>query len=98
MQDNQKLYAVKPKAAPFKDVLSKKKAYMEVFGGNIGQKVLEDIVINAGFYSPELDLDPQRLAENAGKRKVVFGILNTLVADIEEVKPTKLKKESIHDY
>ncbi|MCG8394202.1 MAG: hypothetical protein MI745_14080 [Pseudomonadales bacterium] len=75
--------------SPFTNDKEKQKAYRKVFGDELGSKVLQDILKEAGWFSPYVPnpRSPDNMGASLfdqGKKFVCYTVLNTMSVVIKE--------------
>lgn len=59
-----------------------RKDYAEVFGGEAGTRVLNDLVKRCCIFEPTLDMNPHAMAFNDGRRAVMVHIIEMSNEDV----------------
>lgn len=73
-------------------ITSLKQDYVDVFEGEAGKRVLDDLAKRCFIFKSTLDKDTNRMAFNEGQRSIVLHIQNTLKIDIEKTKKFMLEQ------
>lgn len=84
-------FVIHQAASPFNDAKERQETYKNVFGTVEGQKVLQDILFEAGYFSayypnPKNPDNASQAIFNMGKREVCLDLLNTLTLHLKEYK------------
>jgi len=58
---------------------AKRTEYISLFSGELGRKILNDLIANHCVLSATFSSDPYRTAFNEGQRNVVLRILNMII-------------------
>jgi hypothetical protein len=56
--------------------------YAEVFSGDAGTRVLNDLMRRCCMFEPTLDVNPSAMAFNDGRRSVLMGIIEMTNEDV----------------
>jgi len=86
MDKRLKKFVFKPKDLPFPEERSASRAYKKLFEEGLGEKVLEQLILEMEYFRPDLPVSHEQMAFNAGKKYVINHILHAVSAEYETIK------------
>lgn len=89
MDQGLKKFTAHKAKAPFSNAAERQKAYRQVFGNEVGSKVLQDILSTSGWYRSFIPkgTNPDNASQSLfdqGKKYVCYEILNLMTIQLNE--------------
>lgn len=84
---------VEPRAR-YESLLERVRDYQIVFGSEVGQRVLYDLMQAAGLFTINQDVEPGVLAAKQGQKNMILRIMGLVDANPEQIKEQMKQGES----